>query len=429
MKKLSTFFSKSQKMALILSLSLPFATQSQSLLVQDFSGGANVAAFTGTGANQFDYIGVSAPSSSNYSAANNGKLTFQKYSGSAVLAKSTNLSSTAPSLLKIKFKVNVPYNTAITAVNTGAVIYIGSSGFVAGTTTTGEVRHSSLGIGFGSSGKFYLRNLIAFTQTDTLIGEQQVTWFVNNSGASISYVDPAGGSSTLDDDKHDVWVGTTRVFSAIAAITPTADINNFKVLFNGASSHGAIAFDDFDFSTGTVALPVSFSGFKASVDGSSNTLTWTTASEINNKGFFVQRQSLNSGVWENLGFVNGNNTASTYTFKDNNPLKNSYYRLKQVDLDGKESFSSVVNVNQKANNRIVVGPNPASNTVTVNLSKTFTANETVTATLFDLYGKKVLVQNSKVGTFNLDISNLSKGTYILNVQSKGETFNEKIVKK
>lgn len=427
MKLFSTPFSNVKKLALLTILSLPIAASAQNLLFQDFNSGTSLSNYIGTGANQFDSIKVSAPSGSNSVYVSGNRLTLQRYGGSAVLSKSTNLSATDPTFLRIKFKLNVPFNSIPTTIpQTQATIYVGSS-INAGPSTTSpltEVRYASFGIGFGSSTKFYLRSSTFINTVDTLVGEQQINWYINNSGASVVYKDPTGVDATLADDQYDLWVGNNRVFAAIPVTTPSTTMNQFKVLFNGTIG-GGISFDDFEITTGVNALPVSLSSFKASMNGSSNQLTWSTASEINNKGFDVQRQSQN-GVWETLGFVNAANRAATYTFEDKNPFVKSFYRLRQIDLDGKESFSSIVSVSQKTKGNISITPNPTTDKVVINMNQINGSN--ATAILYDLTGKKVLSQNSKAGNFELDLSGLSKGIYVVTIQSGDLVINEKIVK-
>ncbi len=427
MKLFSTPLSIAKKLAILGVLYLPSAAGAQMLLSQDFNATSVLSNYIGTGANQFDSIKVSAPSGSNSVYVSGNRLTLQRYGGSAIISKSTNLSPTAPTFLRIKFKLNVPFNSVPTTIpQTQATVYVGSA-FNSGPSTTSpntEVRHSSFGIGFGSNTKYYLRSSTFINTVDTLIGEKEINWFVNNSGASVIYKDPTGVDATLADDQYDLWVGNTRVFAGIPAVGPTSDINNFKVLFNGTIG-GGISFDDFEITTGVNALPVSLSSFKASMNGSSNQLTWATASEVNNKGFYVQRQS-QFGTWENLGFVNATNRAATYTFEDKNPFVKSFYRLRQIDLDGKESFSSIVSVSQKTKGNISITPNPTTDKVVINMNQINGSN--AIAVLYDLTGKKVLSQNSKAGNFELDFSGLSKGTYVVTIQSGDLIITEKIVK-
>ncbi|MCU0321820.1 MAG: T9SS type A sorting domain-containing protein [Chitinophagaceae bacterium] len=430
MKQFSTFILSSKKIIFLVFFSLPIMVQAQFLLNQNFNSSTLVADYIGNGANQLTYIGVTTRSSSNSVYGSGNRINLQRYSGGAALVKS-NLTSTPATFIRAKFKLNVPFNSIPTAIpQTQATIYFGSN-ILDTTLTTAEVRHSSVGIGFGSSGKFYLRTQVSpnFVNTiDSLIGEQEINWFINNSGGSLDYANPTGsGTTTLDNDRYDLWIGSTRVFSNQPATTAAADITGFKVLFNGAIG-GGVSIDDIEITTGNEALPVSIKSFTASITGSSNQLTWSTASELNNKGFDVQRQSKNGGEWESLGFVNGTNRATTYTFKDNNPLVNSFYRLRQVDMDGKATYSKVVSINNRMKDKIIISPNPATDKVIINLNQIDLSNLTVTASLYDLTGKRVLSKNAITGTFELDLSSLSKGIYSLTIQSANFTYNEKIIR-
>jgi len=94
-------------------------------------------------------------------------------------------------------------------------------------------------------------------------------------------------------------------------------------------------------------VPVELASFNASVNENSVTLSWITATELNNSGFEVLRSS-EPEIWEEVGFVRGNGTTTEmnyYSFTDENLSDGSYaYRLKQVDLDGTYEFSNIVYV-------------------------------------------------------------------------------------
>ena len=77
-------------------------------------------------------------------------------------------------------------------------------------------------------------------------------------------------------------------------------------------------------------------------------LTWSTASELNNKGFYIER-SADGRNWVEIGFVEGSGTTTQlnhYSFSDKNVagLK-LFYRLKQIDYDGSYSYSNIVEIN------------------------------------------------------------------------------------
>ena len=91
------------------------------------------------------------------------------------------------------------------------------------------------------------------------------------------------------------------------------------------------------------ALPIDLIDFKINTDQSSIKLTWTTASELNNEGFEIQR-SRDGITFERIGWVDGKGTtqeSSSYAFTDEVGGV-SYYRLKQMDFDGQFKFSKVV---------------------------------------------------------------------------------------
>ncbi|MCU0344499.1 MAG: T9SS type A sorting domain-containing protein [Ignavibacterium sp.] len=96
------------------------------------------------------------------------------------------------------------------------------------------------------------------------------------------------------------------------------------------------------------ALPVELVSFTATaVLPSSIRLDWTTATEINNYGFEIERKS--AGNWQKIGFVEGHgnsNSPKQYSFTDNKIVDRSkfHYRLKQIDNDGKYEYSNVIEV-------------------------------------------------------------------------------------
>jgi photosystem II stability/assembly factor-like uncharacterized protein len=95
-------------------------------------------------------------------------------------------------------------------------------------------------------------------------------------------------------------------------------------------------------------LPVELASFSASVDHNTIALNWETATEINNKGFEIERKLKNQD-WQTIGYVGGNGTSSeshSYKFNDQS-ISGSYsgrilYRLKQVDFDGTYKYSNQV---------------------------------------------------------------------------------------
>lgn len=96
-------------------------------------------------------------------------------------------------------------------------------------------------------------------------------------------------------------------------------------------------------------LPVELVSFSAIVEVTNVTLSWITATELNNSGFEIQKKkSLEKNDWEEIGFIEGNGTTiktKYYSFIDEDVSNGKYqYRLKQIDYDGSFEYSEIIEV-------------------------------------------------------------------------------------
>lgn len=116
-----------------------------------------------------------------------------------------------------------------------------------------------------------------------------------------------------------------------------------------------------------IPLPVYFKSFTANRTSNSKvSITWTTASEQNNRGFNIQKNI--NGEWKAIAFIfsqttNGNSISDlTYSFNDLNTEKGiSQYRIQQVDIDGHAKYTDIRAVRGEGTTaKIVVYPNPSS---------------------------------------------------------------------
>lgn len=117
-------------------------------------------------------------------------------------------------------------------------------------------------------------------------------------------------------------------------------------------------------------LPVELSSFTAKYQKRKVFLEWTCLSEANNYGFTVQK-SPDGDTFSDVGFLRGKNTVqgrTCYDFVDHNiSFGTIYYRLKQTDFDGQETYSDVISVfvNEKNAPAVRAFPNPFNSTVQV----------------------------------------------------------------
>lgn len=164
-----------------------------------------------------------------------------------------------------------------------------------------------------------------------------------------------------------------------------------------------------------VYVPVELESFRATHTTEGKVLlSWQTASELNNRGFEVQRKFLNSD-FVTIGFVEGKGTTTQkqyYNFIDS-PSENGLYtyRLKQLDYDGKSNYSNEVEINLQTVSYLVLEqnyPNPFNDRTSLRFATAY--NKRITLKLYDILGREVLTVVNEIlepGIYEREI-NLSK---------------------
>jgi len=183
------------------------------------------------------------------------------------------------------------------------------------------------------------------------------------------------------------------------------------------------------------ALPVTLETFTGQKNKSTVLLNWSTATEINNSRFDIERKGDNATDWAVIGSVPGHRNSTVtenYTFTDGTPLNgNNYYRLRQVDEDGNYNYSIVVNVLMASGWQVSAYPNPVQSALVLDFNNDI--NETATITVYNAAGKAVLVTNQAViNGFNHIVLNqvqpLAKGVYFIKLSTKANTYQSKFVR-
>lgn len=182
-------------------------------------------------------------------------------------------------------------------------------------------------------------------------------------------------------------------------------------------------------------LGAKLSPLQARITNEQNTLlSWSTDGEQNNAGFSIER-SVDGKNFNEIGKVssqgvNGNSSEKlSYTFNDAKSLPGtSYYRMVQMDLDGKTYFSNIVSVTRTGDNSIVLNafPNPAKSQLNVDLKGTLGEGAMISMT--DMTGRLVWNQNVSTQQFNIDMSRFQSGIYLLKYTDKENKMVYKIMK-
>ncbi|MCP4439425.1 MAG: T9SS type A sorting domain-containing protein [Aureispira sp.] len=175
-------------------------------------------------------------------------------------------------------------------------------------------------------------------------------------------------------------------------------------------------------------FPIELLSFTAENNGWQNELVWITASEVNND-YFVIEKSLNGIDFEDWQIVDavGNSTeAQTYQTKDKNIYPITYYRLKQVDIDGTTSYSQIVAVKSSIPSEVVLLPNPAKNNIRVIMPLD---KKVAFLAVIDALGQRKELAINQVGrNLEVDIESLKSGVYILQIYQDRAVVTQQFVK-
>jgi predicted GH43/DUF377 family glycosyl hydrolase len=211
--------------------------------------------------------------------------------------------------------------------------------------------------------------------------------------------------------------------------------NEFKLYYDGGGNAtgwmGRIGL-----ATSQNVLPVELTSFTAKSDGKEVIIVWTTATELNNLGFEIQR-SADRKEFSTVGFVKGYGTTTgqhSYTYSDKN-LENGkyYYRLKQVDFNGGNEYSDVIEVEWRAFNSYLLEqnyPNPFNPATKIGYGIQTRSN--VKITILNAIGEEIAVvlneeKESGYHTVEFNASNLPSGVYFYRLQAGSYVETKKMI--
>ena len=234
-------------------------------------------------------------------------------------------------------------------------------------------------------------------------------WQTASSQDANSYsLDPLFVSAT---DLHLVDVTSPLMGKGIAITGITTDIDGD--LRDDVPEIGADEFPGY--------VPVELVSFTGSFEQNKVVLKWKTATELNSSYFSVERKATDN-VWTSIGRVTaaGNSTNPIdYRFVDEKVAgSKSFYRLKQVDLDGSSSYSQEVEINTEVPITFALSqnyPNPFNPTTKINYSVPLDSK--VTISVYSITGelvRELVNEDMAAGSYSVDFngSNLASGMYI-----------------
>jgi hypothetical protein len=205
-----------------------------------------------------------------------------------------------PKSLYCQFNFGVSTAATVTK-NNAIVLSLGGSGIVDGVTVpTVANTYAKLNFNLIAGGLTFQLN-DGTTNSANFTGNQDITFVMNNTGATFTYVAPNGTNETLGNDLFDVWVGTTKVFDDRPVTTATQSIKRFRfdITHDAAIANApTVSFDNFLMRDVTGSLLVSPSG-----TGADNLGNHSAIQNIALNGFAITNNGTGGGI-------NINNTGS-----------------------------------------------------------------------------------------------------------------------
>ncbi|GEM_PF-1108079 len=255
---------------------------------------------------------------------------------------------------------------------------------------------------------------------DTLVvAEGQTAVFnVSAEGNSLSY------QWEVSTDNGQSWSAILGANNASYAVLAANQMNGNQYRVNVSNSQGAVMSEAGAINV-IAPLPVQLISFEVIKENNGVIFHWTTAIEINNKGFEVERSN-DGRQWHTVASVaslasNGNsNELKNYTAKDENPLNGlNIYRLKQVDRDGKISLSGVRKIQVDQEEQIAIYPNPAKHILFFK-----GIGKTGAIRIINVNGHVV---KSAIAVNEIRVEDLAAGLYTVQIMVNGQLTDRKLV--
>ncbi|MCW8803575.1 MAG: T9SS type A sorting domain-containing protein, partial [Ignavibacteriaceae bacterium] len=258
---------------------------------------------------------------------------------------------------------------------------------------------------------------------NTISFQHYINWYGGPGTVGVAYTTDSGTS----------WTPIWSVVDPPGSIGPEPVVvnapgdANFQLGFYWSGNSFNINFWHIDDVCVNSVVPVELTSFAASVNNINVNLNWTTATETNNQGFEIERNSGNG--FENVGYVPGFGTTTeqhSYSYTDANLSSGIYsYRLKQIDFDGTFDYSETVEV------EIVIPdvyslsqnyPNPFNPSTKITFS--LAADSKVSLKVFDVLGQEVasLVNQDLtqgVHTYDFNATGINSGVYFYKIEATG----------
>ncbi|MBL7814024.1 MAG: chitobiase/beta-hexosaminidase C-terminal domain-containing protein [Saprospiraceae bacterium] len=340
----------------------------------------------------------------------------------------------------------IAVSIAASACSGNATIYYTTDGSTPTTSSTSAINTLNLNFAQTTTLKLFARDV-----SGNQSAVQTHTYTINQAGQGfwVYFRKPAAWSGTPKVYYWNTLPAGSMPTVTWSGVTMTADCNGLykfqftnttstNLIFNNGNSGTSNQTADlyrtstglFDYTTSTwtdgnpCPIPVELIDFQGiyNLQLKQVELSWQTASEVDNKGFFVEKQYFNQ--WQTLGFAPAIGKAAQYGFVDKTPASLNYYRLRQVDFSGDETLSKVIAIQKSGASKLKIYPTIVADGI-LNMENT---DNTVQRTPFGEGGifsiLNLLGQQVQMGKMaaQIDVSSLPQGTYIFKYGAEQAKF-------
>jgi hypothetical protein len=279
---------------------------------------------------------------------------------------------------------------------------------------------------FGGTGRDYGNSVIQTSDGGFVIAGYTLSFGAGGDDAWIIRTDEYG---------NEYWKRTYGGSASDIAYSVKETYDGSIVFAGHTLSYGAGLHDAWLVKTSAV-VPVELVSFTGSIEGEKASLSWITATELNNMGFEIERKTSDNPDWVKIGFVKGKGTSADmnyYSFIDNLPALFSSYRLKQIDMDGSISYSNTVELNVSAPAEFILEqnyPNPFNPATTIKWQLPAAGHHTLK--VYDILGNEVITlvnEYREAGIYQMvfNASSFPNGTYFYRLTTGGQTKTGKMI--
>jgi hypothetical protein len=225
--------------------------------------------------------------------------------------------------------------------------------------------------------------------------------------------------------------GTVDIFQSNCLDLVTTNATTWSAVSSGTIDYST----NIEFLSDNQVLPVELTSFQADRSTRGIQISWTTATEIENAGFELERKAAGDREFTTIAFIPGSGTSfvpRSYVYEDLQAGEAfTEYRLKQIDADGTAHVSRVIAVEAVGTSMSLQSyPNPSNPSTTIDFYLPFRTNATLE--IFDALGRhvKTLVDSEhESGRYNVqfDGSGLASGVYLYRLQAGGFVQSKKLI--